>query len=54
VLDLGGRLEGFDHWRSAASSKASDPDDIRWECVCGYAGSPDTVRRHWEVHRHER
>ncbi len=53
VLDLGGRLKGFEHWRSASSAKPSDPDDVRWECSCGYAGSPETVQRHWAVHRDE-
>ena len=47
VLNGGLQLPGFDHSRERATSKPSDPDDIRWDCSCGYAGSPATVRRHW-------
>jgi hypothetical protein len=49
ILDGGLRLPGFDHWRERATSKPSDPDDIRWDCSCGYAGSPETVRKHWSA-----
>lgn len=49
ILNGGLRLPGFDHWRTRSSSKPSDPDDVRWECSCGYAGSPETVQRHWAV-----
>lgn len=49
VLRLGGRLNGFDHTLSDWSEKPSDPDDVRWECLCGYAGAPGRVMRHWEA-----
>ena len=51
ILNGGLRVPGFDHWRERASSKPSDPDDIRWDCSCGYAGSPETVQRHWSALR---
>ena len=47
LLGAGGHLPEWEHWRVRATSKPSDPDDIRWDCACGYAGSPDTVRKHW-------
>jgi hypothetical protein len=47
ILRGGLRLPDFDHWRTSATSKPSDPDDIRWDCSCGYAGSPEAVERHW-------
>ena len=50
VLQLGGRLNGFDHALIEESSKPSDPSDIRWDCLCGYGGSPEKVRRHWAQH----
>jgi hypothetical protein len=49
VLRLGGILEGFEHaapWTNR-SSKPSDPDDVRWECLCGIGGAPERVERHW-------
>lgn len=49
ILDGGLRLPGFDHWRERASSNPSDPDDIRWDCSCGYSGSPETIQRHWHA-----
>ena len=51
ILDGGLRLPDFDHWRERASSKPSDPDDVRWDCSCGYSGSPEKVRRHWAALR---
>lgn len=51
LLDGGLLVPGFDHWRVQSSSKPSDPGDIRWDCSCGYAGSPETVRRHWAALR---
>ena len=47
ILRGGLRLPGFDHYRERATSKPSDPDDVRWDCSCGYSGSPETVERHW-------
>lgn len=49
ILNGGLKLPGFDHWRARATSKPSDPDDVRWECSCGYAGSPESVQRHWRA-----
>ena len=49
ILRGGLRVPSFAHWRERATSKPSDPDDIRWDCSCGYAGSPETVERHWSV-----
>jgi len=49
ILRGGLRVPGFDHWLEHSSSKPSDPDDVRWECVCGYAGSPERVERHWSA-----
>lgn len=49
VLQLGGRLDGFGHTLIEESSKPSDPSDIRWDCLCGYAGSPKKIKRHWEM-----
>lgn len=53
ILDGGLRVPGFDHWRERASSKPSDPDDTRWDCVCGYSGSSERVKRHWASLRSE-
>jgi hypothetical protein len=53
ILDGGLRLPGFDHWRESRSTKPSDPDDERWVCVCGVAGSPEFVQRHWAAMRAE-
>ena len=52
ILNGGLRLPGFDHWRERASSKPSDPDDVRWDCSCGYSGAPEKVQKHWAaLHR---
>jgi hypothetical protein len=53
ILDGGLRLPDFDHWRESRSNKPSDPDDERWVCVCGVAGSPEFVQRHWAAMRAE-
>ena len=50
VLQLGGRLGNFGHALVEESSKPSDPSDVRWDCLCGYGGSPEKVRRHWATH----
>ncbi len=49
ILNLGGVLGFFEHGVATRSSKPSDPDDVRWECLCGIGGSPERVRRHWAV-----
>jgi hypothetical protein len=51
ILNGGLRLPGFDHWRERVASKPSDPDDVRWDCSCGYSGSPEKVQRHWRACR---
>lgn len=51
ILRGGLRLPDFGHWLERSTSKPSDPDDVRWECSCGYAGSPETVERHWTAMR---
>ena len=49
VLRLGGKLDGFTHWRVSSSSKPSDPDDVAWECACGLCRSPEHIERHWKA-----
>ena len=46
LIDCGGRLPEWKHWRERVSSKPSDPDDVRWDCSCGYSGNPDKVLSH--------
>ena len=49
VLRLGGKLDGFTHWRVSSSSKPSDPDDVAWECACGLCRAPEHIERHWKA-----